>query len=329
MRATLHGLHGLPRPFLPVLLLIVAVVAALPLVTGNPSLREELFFMLLLVTLATSVNVITGYTGYVSFGHIVFFGLGGYGAFWSMQVLGVHFLVAAALGVIPAVLVAVIVGGAVLRLRGAYFALATLGILEATKAFMTNFEPAGGAVGLSFNFSVYANYGGAKSAAEMAYVFMALVALGAITASYLVRHSKFGLALMTIREDQDAAVILGIDPARTKVAAFVISAVFPALAGAAFFFKNGIIEPSSAFDLTRSIESLVIVVLGGIGTVAGPVIGAAAYEWLRGFLITNPALASFQLTIAGVLLLVVVLFATSGLVGVIRSRVPRARGWLE
>ena len=104
--------------------------------------------------------------------------------------------------------------------------------------------------------------------------------------------------------------------------------ILPARAGAAFFFKNGIIEPGSAFDLTRSIESLVMVVLGGVGTVAGPVIGAAVYEWLRGFLITSPALASFQLTIAGVLLLVVVLFATSGLVGVLRARFPAVREWL-
>jgi branched-chain amino acid transport system permease protein len=100
------------------------------------------------------------------------------------------------------------------------------------------------------------------------------------------------------------------------------------MAGATFFFKNGIIEPGLAFELLRSIESLVMVVLGGIGTVAGPIVGAAAYEWLRGFLITNPALANFQLFLAGLLLLVTVLFVSSGLVGWLRERFPVFRSYV-
>src|SRR6267143_2170863 len=128
---------------------------------------------------------------------------------------------------------------------------------------------------------------------------LAAIALATVATSYVIRRSKFGLSLMAIREDQDVAMLVGIDPARAKVMAYVISAFFPALAGATFFFKNGIIEPGVAFDLFRSIESLVMCVLGGIGTVTGPIVGAAVYEWLRGFLITNATLASFQLFIAG------------------------------
>src|SRR5438132_661310 len=96
-----------------------------------------------------------------------------------------------------------------------------------------------------------------------------------------------------------------------------------------FFFKNGIIEPGVAFDLLRSIESLVMCVLGGTGTVAGPIVGAALYEWLRGFLITTPALANFQLFLAGLLLLVVVLFVTAGLVGWLRNRYPVLRAYIQ
>ncbi len=130
-------------PFLPVLLLLIALVAAVPIVTNNPSIREELFLMFMLVTLASSINIIMGYTGYVSFGHIVFFGIGGYIAFWLMQTFGTHFLVAAVAGAVPAALIAVLIGIPILRLRGAYFALATIGINEAMKAFVTNFEPFG------------------------------------------------------------------------------------------------------------------------------------------------------------------------------------------
>lgn len=316
-------------PFLPALLLLVAIVAAIPIVTNNPSLREELFLVFMLVTLASSINIIMGYTGYVSFGHIVFFGIGGYIAFWLMQTFGAHFLLAAVAGAIPAALIAALIGIPILRLRGAYFALATIGINEAMKAFVTNFEPFGGAVGMFFNFSIYSTYGGARDAAQLAYYAMTAIAIGTIAASYAVKRSKFGLALMAIREDQDVAMVVGIDPARAKVIAYVISAFFPALAGAAFFFKNGIIEPGHAFDLLRSIESLVMVVLGGIGTVAGPVVGAAVYEWLRGFLITNATFANFQLAIAGLLLLLTVLFVTAGLVGWLRNRFPVLRSYVQ
>lgn len=315
-------------PFLPLVAGLIAILAAIPILTSNPSMREELFLVFMLVTLASSINIIMGYTGYVSFGHIVFFGLGGYFAFYLMQVQGWHFLAALVAGVFPSALIAFLIGTAILRLRGAYFALATVGINEAMRVFFNNFEPTGGAVGMFFNFSVYLQYGGAKSAAELAYYTMTVVAIATIGASYAIKRSKFGLALMAIREDQDVAMVVGIDPARAKVAAYVISAVFPAMAGATFFFKNGIIEPGVAFELLRSIESLVMVVLGGIGTVAGPIVGAAVYEWLRGFLITNPTLANFQLFLAGLLLLVVVLFVTAGLVGWLRNRFPVLRSYI-
>jgi branched-chain amino acid transport system permease protein len=316
-------------PFLPATLVIVALAAAVPIVTDNASLREELFLVLMLVTIASSLNIIMGYTGYVSFGHIVFFGIGGYIAFYLMQTYALHFLLAAIAAAVPAAVIALLIGIPILRLRGAYFALATIGINEAMRSLATNFEPFGGALGMFFNFSVYDAYGGARSAAQLAYFTMTAIAIVTIATSYLIKRSKFGLALMAIREDQDVARVVGIDPARAKVMAYVVSAFFPALAGATFFFKNGIIEPSAAFDLLRSIESLVMVVLGGIGTVAGPIVGAAVYEWLRGFLITNPTFANFQLFVAGLLLLIVVLFVTAGLVGWLRDRFPVLRSYIQ
>ena len=315
-------------PFLPLVVALLAALAAVPILTNNPSLREELFLVFMLVTLASSINIIMGYTGYVSFGHIVFFGLGGYFAFYLMQVQGWHFLAALVAAAIPSAAIAALIGFPILRLRGAYFALATVGINEAMRVVFNNWDLFGGAVGMFFNFSVYSQYGGARAAGELAYYTMTVVAIATIATSYAIKRSKFGLALMTIREDQDVAMIVGIRPSRPKIAAYVISAVFPAMAGATFFFKNGIIEPGHAFELLRSIESLVMVVLGGIGTVAGPIVGAAAYEWLRGFLITNPALANFQLFLAGLLLLITVLFVSSGLVGWLRDRFPAVRSYI-
>lgn len=311
------------------LLGVVLVLALVPLATNNVSMREDFFLILMLVILASSINIIMGYTGYVSFGHIVFFGIGGYIAFFLMQNFQVHFVLAALVSGLVASTLAFLIGTPVLRLRGAYFALATIGINEAMRAFVTNFDPFGGSIGMFFNFAVYDAYGGAKSAGQLAYYAILLVALATIGTSFLIKKSKFGLGLMAIREDQDAAQVLGINPARLKVLTYTISAFFPALAGAAFFFKNGIIEPGPAFELQRSIEALVMVMLGGYGTVTGPIVGAIVYERLRGMLITTESLSNFHLVIAGALLLLIVLFIPAGLIGWLRQRFVAVRRYLE
>ena len=240
-------MNALRTPFLWILLLVLLVIAALPIASDAPALRENLFLIFMLVVLASSINIVMGYTGYVSFGHIVSFGLGGYFAFYLTQNFNTHFALAALVGGIGSSLIAFLLGIPILRLRGAYFALATIGINEATRAFVNNFEPFGGAVGMFFNFSVYDAYGGAKNAGQVAYFAMVLVVIITVITSFVVKKSKFGLGLMSIREDQDTAMVLGINPARSKVIAFTISAFFPGLAGAIFFFKNGIIEPTPAF----------------------------------------------------------------------------------
>lgn len=316
-------------PFFWLILVVVGGVSLLPIVTDSPALREDLFLMLMLVTLASSVNIIMGYTGYVSFGHIVYFGLGGYVAFYLMQNFGVHVVAAALIGGAVASLIAFLIGIPVLRLRGAYFALATIGINEAFRVLVTNLPFLGGSIGMLFNFSAYDPYGGGKSAQQFAYFAMIITALLTIATSFIIKKSKFGLGLMAIREDQDAAMVLGINPVRAKAVTYAISAFFPALAGTFFFFKNGTILPETAFELTRSIESLVMVMLGGYGTVTGPIVGAVVYERLRGFLITNPTLSQAHLVIAGALLLLIVLFVTAGVVGWLRNRFPAVRRYLE
>ena len=312
-----------------IVLILVGGAALVPVATDAASMREEVFLILMLVILASSINIIMGYTGYVSFGHIVFFGLGGYSGFYLMLHHQVHFVLAALVGGAVASLVAFLLGTPVLRLRGAYFALATIGINETMRTFIANFEPFGGSVGMFFNYEIYGAYGGAKNALWLAYYGIIIIALLTITTSYLIKKSKFGLGLMAIREDQDAAQVLGIDPARAKVFAYTISAFFPGLAGAVFFFKNGIIEPGIAFDLLRSIEGLVMVMLGGYGTVTGPIVGALVYERLRSLLITSPTFSNLHLFIAGVLLLLIVLFVTAGLVGWLRQRSVQLRRYLE
>lgn len=322
----MKGRHYL---YLWITLLIILLAALLPVVTNSPSMREDLFLILEVIVFASSLNIITGYTGYVSFGHIVFLGLGGYIAFFLVLNWQMNFVLAALIAGLAASLFAFLLGIPILRLRGAYFALATIGINEAVSSFVNNFDPFGGSVGMTFNLALYDAYGGAKNAAQYAYYAMALVALVTVAASFLIKKSRFGLGLMAIREDQDAAQVLGINPARYKLIAYIVSAFFPALAGAILYFKNGTIEPDAAFPLLASIEGLVMMMLGGYGTVSGPIIGAVVYDRLRATLLTSDIFSSLHLFIAGVLLLLIVLFVTAGVVGFLRQRVPLLRKALE
>ncbi len=261
-----------------------------------------------------------GYTGYVSFGHVVFYGLGGYVGMYLLKAQIAPLPVAVLAGGAASALLAFLLGKAILKLRGAYFALVTIGVNEAMRTFISNFEPFGASTGIELQFSVYKPYGGAAQALWLVYYTVLGLAIFGVLASYLIRHSKFGLGLMSIREDEDAAEVMGIVTPGVKTLAFVASAILPGMVGVLFFFKNGNVEPGDAFRLGVSIETLVMIMLGGQGTVMGPVLGALGYQRLRGFLLTSPIFKNAQLVVAGILLLLIVLFIPAGAVGWLRQR---------
>jgi len=147
--------------------------------------------------------------------------------------------------------------------------------------------------------------------------------------SFAIKNSKFGLGLIAIGQNENAAATLGVPTPLYKALVYGASAVLPAIGGGLYFFKSGIIEPGGAFNLGTSIEAIVMVMLGGPGTVIGPALGAALYEELRGALLTSDIFSHFQLVIAGALLLVIVLFIPGGLMGFIHRRVAWTRRWLE
>jgi branched-chain amino acid transport system permease protein len=315
------------NPGLWLALVITVAIGISPALADNKAyLREVVFTVLMSVGLASSLNIMLGY---VNFGHIVFFGLGGYIGFYLLSVHNVSLYVAVLAGALSAGLLALLLGKAILRLRGAYFALATIGINEAARSFVKNFEPFGGPTGMTLNFQVYQAYGGADQALWIAYAALAVLTITIILVSFLVKSSRFGLGLMAIRENEDTAEVMGVVAPNAKTWAYVLSAVFPGMVGALFFFKNGNIEPGDAFRLQQSIETIVMVMLGGQGTVMGPLIGSAVYQRLRGYLLVSPLFKNIQLAVAGALLLVIILFVPAGVVGWLRSRFPRLRRMVE
>jgi branched-chain amino acid transport system permease protein len=306
-------------------LLVVAGLVLYPVITGNDSNRETSFTILKAIALASSLNILLGYTGYVSFGHIVFYGFGGYVGIYVINELGWSIWAGILAGGLSSALLAFLLGKAILRLRGAYFALATIGINEAMKAFANNFDLFGGPIGMVLNFSVYKPYGGAAKALGMAFYILAGLTFAVLILSHFVRTSKFGLSLQAIRENEDAAEVMGVVTPDAKTWAYVLSAIIPGMVGVLFFFKNGHVEPPLAFPLHSSIELLVMVMLGGQGTVLGPILGAFAYQGMRGYLVTSDLFKDIQLSVSGVLLLLIVLFIPAGAVGWFRRRVPALR----
>jgi len=317
------------RPMFWITLLLAAFFIYLPLRNNDAAMREDLILVAVAIILVSNLNLMIGYTGYVNFGHIVFYGLGGYVGLYLITGRGWHLLSAALAAGVVVSLCALLFGLGILRLRGAYFALATVGILVAVDAFVSNFDLWGRSTGMYLSFESYEPLGGAMHALWVTYYLIIGVMVLSMLLSLAIKRSKFGLGLFAIREDEDAAVVLGINTTVYKAIIYSLSAFLPAVAGALMFFKNGMIDPEIAFEYMLSIEGIVMLMLGGQGTVLGAALGAGLYERLRSYLLTSPKLSNFHLVIAGGLLLIVVLFASGGLIGWLYKFVPRSHKVIE
>ena len=292
----------------------LVLFAVYPTVASGYGIR----FMLQLfmwVTLAQSWNLISGLTGYVSFGHVAFFGTGAYAAGILVARQGWHWAAASLAGGMAAVVLAFVIGYPCLRLKGPYFAISMLGLNEVMRVLVSYLERlTGGSLGLSLP-TLYASVA--------IYYAMGLAALAATAVVYSIITSRFGLRLMTIRDDEVAAEAVGIDTARYKLYAFLLSAFWPGVVGGLFARDQGYIDPISVFPLATTITMIVMALFGGKGTVFGPVLGAAGLfvfqelVWAR-FLYLHQLLF-------GTLIVLVVLFMPRGILGMLqqRYRLPR------
>jgi branched-chain amino acid transport system permease protein len=317
------------RPFFWVIALVIVAFVVAPLVGNGVELRESLLLAAVYITLASNLNIMLGFAGYINFGSIVFFGLGGYICVYLISAQGWPLAAAEFAAGVVVSLLAFVFGLGILRLRGAFFALATIGINEAVQAFVSNFEPWGGAAGLYLPITIFAPLGGPMRALWIIYFLLVAVMGASLYLSFAIKISKFGLGLMAIGQNEDAAVVLGVPAPLYKAIAYSLSAFLPSIAGGLYFFKSAFIQPSDAFDLGLSTEAMVVVMLGGRGTITGAAIGAYLYEELRGWLLTSQTFSNFQLVVSGMLLLIIVLFVPGGLIGWIYSRWPWTKAILE
>jgi len=287
--------------------LLVAILVVLPLLGLGPNAVRLLFVTFVWVTVSIAWNILGGFGGQVSFGFAVFYGLGAYAAALAVN-SGLHTLLALLLAAGVAMLASLVIGLPTFRLRGPYFAIATIGVSEAVRVVMTNVSMTGGASGYRILET------GPFRQLDHFYISLALAVL-AMAASVEVRRSKFGLALLAIREDEEAASDLGVNPFRAKLLAHALAAALTGAAGGVYAQYAAFIHPQGVFAFSIGVAILLMPIIGGVGTIWGPVIGGVVYG-----LIHDELVASFpqlHLLIYGSLLILIVLFEPAGLVGLL------------
>jgi branched-chain amino acid transport system permease protein len=265
-------------------------------------------------TAAQALNIIAGYTGYPAFGNVVFFGIGAYWTAVLMTEYSASFPLALATSTLAALLLALVAGPPLLRLRGHYFAIGTLALNEAVRAIVENLGVTGGGKGLSLPIPP----GSAEGIATLFY-YLFLGAMGlALLVSWLVARSRFGAGLRAIRDQEEAAESLGVHTTRAKTAAWGISAMLTGLAGGIWAYWIGYIDPGGAFDMTIAVKLFVMALLGGMGTLLGPIIGAFFIELAATLVWSN--FLNYHLLILGLIIVAVVLFLPGGLARFVRER---------
>ncbi len=293
---------------------VLALVIAWPLL-ATPFAQRLGALVLLYAIAASAWNIVGGYAGQVSVGHVVFFGCGAYAAMGAYSHFGLSPLVGIPAGIVSAVAIAAIIGGPTLRLSGHYFSMATIAVAELARLIVTNTPWLGAAVGLS-GPTVPRNVFDLSFTSSLPYYYLFLVVLLiTLLITWWMTSSRMGFYLRAIRDSERAARSLGAPAARTKLYAFMLSAGLTAVAGALYAMMFGFVDPESGLGILISVKILIMAALGGAGLLFGPLVGAAilvpleelSNSWLGG------KGAGLTFVVYGAIILLIARFQPGGL----------------
>jgi branched-chain amino acid transport system permease protein len=306
------------------LALAVALVVAGLVVTRMVENRYFYFAaygILQYILLATAWNILGGYTGYVNFGTGAFFALGAYTSVVLIRAVHAPLPVQILAGGLVSGLLGLGIGYLTLRLRGVFFSISTLALAVVAETMMVNWEYVGGSKGISVirpsPMAFFANY------AEFLFVVMGVLALGAITIAWLIEHSRIGRGFAAFRDNEEAAECMGVPTLRLKLLATTVSGALMGIAGAPFPYYITFVEPASTFNLSYAVNSLAMPMVGGTSSWVGPIIGAVLLGTVQQ-LATVTISSELNLLIVGVVLVLFVVLAPEGILGLLR-RATRQR----
>ncbi len=297
-----------------ILLAVITGLLAIVPWTLSPVIIQFGITTLLMATLAQGWNILGGFAGYPSFGNSVFYGLGTYGTAVAMVQLHLPFAVGLAVGAAVAVAFAILLGLPVLRLRGHYFAIATLAISQAMAAVISNIGIAGRNSGL-----ILPLIRGDRMFYELA---LGLLILATLCVFWLSR-SRFGLGLIAIRESEDAAAVMGINTTAYKITAFALAGFFTSLAGGIHAYWITFVDPGGAFNILLNVKMIIMAVFGGPGTILGPIIGTFVLSAVSEVLSIN--ISGVASLFFGLVIVAAVTLMPRGVMNVIGK--IRRRGW--
>jgi branched-chain amino acid transport system permease protein len=306
---------------LPLLIGFLCLLALLPLARPPAYFLSFLFKMFLFIILAESWNVIGGFTGYLSFGHVAFFGIGTYTSAMLFQLTGLSPYVGALPAGLVAAAVAWVIGYPCLRLKGPYFAVVTLCFAFVMDLAVKNWAFLGGSEGIHLKLVPL----DIQVSRSIFYEIYLALALATVLTVRWVQHSKFGLGLTSIREDEEVAQTLCIRTADVKVRAFVLSAFFPGVAGGIYAYYISYIHPDIVFDISISILIVLMALFGGGSSWLGPLVGAAFLAMINEVLsmFIKPEIARI---IYGAMFMAVIIFMPDGVVTYFRKWAHRRGG---
>ncbi|MCO7219582.1 ATP-binding cassette domain-containing protein [Klenkia sp. PcliD-1-E] len=295
--------------------LLAALVAAFLAwgLLGDLATNQLAIDIAMFVALAYAFNIISGFTGYISFGQVVFFGFGAFATALLIIHAEVPWFLAAVLGGLAGAVVAVPVGWVMLRLQGIYFALGMFGLAYIVSLLLSQWELTGGSTGLVVPGVI---------AQKPVLLSVTGVAVMAFAVNAFMARSPFGLRAMAVRDDEQVAEAMGVATTQVKVLSFSLSALVPALVGGMVAYNRGFIDTSSVFNPALDLQVIVLVLAGGIGTLWGPLIGAVVLTVVSDQLAT--AFPEWQLALFGALVVLVTVFLPGGIVS-LANRV----GWLR
>jgi len=299
------------------LIIIGIILAVFPLIAPELFYVDFMLLLFMYAIIASGWNILAGYTGYPSFGHAAFFGIGAYTTAILMINYGISPFITAPLAGLMASGFALLIGYPTLRLKGAYFAITTLSFGFVMEILFLNLEPiTGGAQGISLPLPPWDIV---TSKTIFYYAFLVVLAISTYT-TYRLERSKLGLALRCIRDDELASESVGVPTTKLKMISFLLSAFFPGVAGGLYSYYATYIDPPTVFAATISMYAIVMTIFGGGGTVLGPVIGTA-------ILFTVAQATRYTFTIPGIDLMVfsalaifVIIFMPEGIVGKLRKK---------
>jgi len=296
-------------------LLLIAGFLLLPLFTSNTSFA---FYLMLWIIMASAMNICVGFTGYLPFGYVVFYGVGAYATGICYKVLG--------LPILPSLLIAGLAGVAfamilapTLRLKGVYFGIVSLALATIVRLIIANLpsDLTGGSMGLILASS---------NNPTLSYYSMALVLIVTLACVLWLSVSSLGKALKAIRDDDGAAACVGINVPRTRLKAWLLAAVFPALAGGIEAWHTNVVDPEYAFHVLVTAKSIVYAMAGGFGTILGPVVGAMALLGIDHLIWQKFPL--INLLLLGLVIVLLMLFLPRGIVGGLLHRYPQLRRYI-